>query len=46
MSPVVGDEGEIEGRDKMLGKTGDKRDKFNMMRRASDALDIMAQGKY
>ena len=46
MSPVVGDEGEIEGRDKMLGKTGDKRDKFNMMRRASDALDIMAQRKY
>ena len=46
MSPVVGDEGEIQGRDKMLGKTGDKRDKFNMMRRASDALDIMAQRKY
>jgi hypothetical protein len=46
MSPVIGGEGEIEGRDKMLGKTGDKRDKFNMMRRASDDLDIMAQRRY
>ena len=46
MSPVVGGEGEIEGRDKMLGKTGDKQNKFNMMSRANDALDIMAQRIY
>ena len=46
MSPVMGNEGEIEGRDKMLGKTGDKRDKFSMMRRASDAIDIMSQRSY
>ena len=46
MSPVVGGEGEIKGRDKMLGKTGDKQNKFNMMSRASDALDIMAQRIY
>jgi len=46
MSPVIGGEGEIEGRDKMLGKTGDKQDKFSMMRRASDALDIQSQRNY
>jgi len=42
MSPVVGNEGGIEGRDKKLGSTADEEN-FDLVRRASKAINVMSQ---
>tara|TARA_Y100001973_G_C5075836_1_gene269945 strand:- start:56 stop:793 length:738 start_codon:yes stop_codon:yes gene_type:complete len=45
MSPVVGDEGEIKGRDKRLGSTADEEN-FDMVRRAAKTINVMSQKSY
>ena len=45
MSPVVGNEGGIQGKDKALGSTADDEN-FELIRRTSKAINVMSQKNY